>query len=274
MAFRTLFVACALFSVALAQSAQLQLEAIEAHFQNAQLVPVPIPAFEPTAILAANFQGLGSITPGQRVSKDQVANPPELTLTPANSSITFNGNYTVAMIDPAAVGSDQSDGQHRHWLVNGAKVTGGKLTFEGATTITEYAGPAPPAGSGPHRYTIVVYAQGDNFVPPEDLSGPVPGVVQFIFPDYVKNTNLGPLVAGIYYQVEEGTATISIPTTSPVDTATLPAASPSGSRTSTGTSSGSNPTNTSTNNNSGGAMGNFISGSLLGLTALLGYIML
>jgi hypothetical protein len=60
MAFRTLFVACALFSVALAQSTELQLEGIEAHFKNAQLVPVPIPVFEPTAILAANFQGLGT----------------------------------------------------------------------------------------------------------------------------------------------------------------------------------------------------------------------
>lgn len=70
MAFRTLFVACALFSVALAQSTELQLEGIEAHFINAQLVPVPIPAFEPTAILVANFQGLGNITPGQLVSKN------------------------------------------------------------------------------------------------------------------------------------------------------------------------------------------------------------
>ena len=71
MAVRTLFVACALFSVALAQSTELQLEAIKAHFQNAQLVPVPIPAFDPTAILTANFGGLGSITPGQVVTKDR-----------------------------------------------------------------------------------------------------------------------------------------------------------------------------------------------------------
>jgi len=274
MAFRTLLVVCALFSVALSQSTQLQLEGIEAHFQNAQLVPVPIPAFEPTAILTANFQGLGSITPGQLVSKDQVANAPNLTLTPVNSSITFDGNYTVAMIDPGAVGSDQSNGQHRHWLVNGAKVTDGKLTFEGATTITEYAGPAPPAGSGPHRYTIVVYTQGENFTPPADLSGPVPGVVQFVFPDYVKNTNLGPLVAGIYYQAEEGTATVSIPATSSVVSSTLPAAHLSSSGTSSGTSSGPRPTNTGTNNNTGSAMGKVVSGSLLTFTIVLGYAIL
>ena len=125
------------------------------------------------------------------------------------------------------------------------------------------------------RYTIVVYAQGSNFTPPEGLSGPTPGVVPFVFPDYVKNTNLGPLVAGIYYQVEEGTATASIPATSSVVSSTLPAAHSSSSGTPSSTSSGSKPTGTSSgNNNTGGAIGKVISGSLLGLSAVLGYIML
>jgi phosphatidylethanolamine-binding protein (PEBP) family uncharacterized protein len=271
MTFRSLLVTCAVLSVALAQSTQLQLEAIEAHFQNAELVPVPIPTFEPTAILAANFQGLGNIAPGQVVSKDQVTAAPGLTLTPANSTVTFNGNYTVAMIDPGAVGSDQSSGQNRHWLVNGASISGGNVTFEGATTITEYAGPAPPAGSGPHRYTIVIYAQGQNFAPPQNLSSPVQGVQEFDFSNYVKSTNLGPLVAGIYYQVEEGTATVSIPATSSVVSSTLPAAN---SGTSSGTSSGSKPTGSGSNSNTGGAMGKVVSGSFLSLAAVLTYIAL
>jgi hypothetical protein len=67
MAFRTFFVTCAIFSAALAQSTELQLEGIEANFQNAELVPVPIPAFVPSAILTANFQGVGDITPGQLI---------------------------------------------------------------------------------------------------------------------------------------------------------------------------------------------------------------
>jgi phosphatidylethanolamine-binding protein len=273
MVFRSFFVTCAIFSIALAQSTELQLEAIEAHFQNAELVPVPIPVFEPTAVLTANFQGVGDITPGQLISQDQVANSPNLTLTPANSTITFNGSYTVAMIDPGAVGSDQSQGQNRHWLVNGATIVDNKVSFGGATTITAYAGPAPPAGSGPHRYTIVVYSQGANFTPPQNLSGLVPGVELFDFPGYVKSTNLGPLVAGIYYQVEQGTATVSLPATSSVISSTLPAARPSSSGTPSGTSGGSKPTSTSSNN-TGGAMGKVISGTLLGFTALFSYIIL
>jgi hypothetical protein len=65
MLFRAFFAASALFSLVLAQSTELQLEGIKAHFQNAELVPVPVPVFEPTAILTATFQGLGAISPGQ-----------------------------------------------------------------------------------------------------------------------------------------------------------------------------------------------------------------
>jgi len=178
------------------------------------------------------------------------------------------------MIDPGAVGSDQTKGQNRHWLVNGATIADNKVNFEGATTITQYAGPAPPAGSGPHRYTIVVYSQGANFAPPQNLSSPVPGVELFDFAEYVKSTNLGPLVAGIYYQVEEGTATVTVPATSPVISSTLSVARPSSSGNPSGTSSGSRPTNTTTNNNTGGAAGNIITYSLLSLTVALSYIML
>lgn len=123
------------------------------------------------------------------------------------------------------------------------------------------------------RYTIVVYTQGANFTPPQNLSAPVPGVELFDFPQYVQSTNLGPLVAGIYYQVEEGTATVSLPATSSVISSTLPAAHPSSSGTLSGTSSGSKPTSTGTNN-TGGAMSKVISGTFLGLTVLLSYIML
>jgi len=164
------------------------------------------------------------------------------------------------MVDPRAVGADQSGGQRRHWLVNGAKISAdGKVTFEGATTITAYAGPAPPANSGPHRYTFVIYAQGQNFTPPQNLSSLVPGVPLFDFPGYIKETNLGPLIAGNYYQAEVGTANVSIPVTSPVVTSTLPAAQ---------------PTNTGSNNSTSSAVDKAVSGFFLSFAAVLTYMLL
>jgi hypothetical protein len=72
MAILKRFVTCAaIVSLALAQSnnTALQIEAIQAHFSNAQLVPVPIPAFNPTAVLTVNFNGVGVITPGQLLTE-------------------------------------------------------------------------------------------------------------------------------------------------------------------------------------------------------------
>lgn len=214
------------------------------------------------------------------------------------------------MVDPGAVGSDQTDGQHRHWLVNGATITGERpsrpcltelrvISFRQMARSPLMAPPRSPNTQDPllllaldrtgqcmsafhlsclpfqrdRRYTIVVYAQGDDFTPPQNLSAPVQGVQLFDFPAYVKSTNLGPLVAGIYYQTEEGTASVSIPATSSVVSSTLPAAR-SSSGASSGTSSGPRSTSTSTNNNSGGVTGKAISGSFLGLAAVLSYIML
>jgi len=278
MAFFKLLISCAaVISMVSAQSSnntELQIQAIQAHFTNAQLVPVPIPAFNPTAVLTVNFNGVGDATPGQPLTKDQVQGAPTLTLTPANSTVTFDGKYTVAMIDPAAVGSDQSKGQTRHWLVNGATVSGGKVSIDAGTQITEYAGPAPPAGSGPHRYTIVIYSQPDSFAAPADLSTANVGVSTFDFPSYVKDTGLGPIIAGFYYTVEEGTSSASIPATSSVVTSTLPAAAKPSSPSSSGshTGSGASPSSSS-GSNSGGALSNGV-GSLIGITALLGYVVL
>ena len=99
---------------------------------------------------------------------------PSLSVTPANSSVALSGNFTIVMADAGPVGTDESAGQTRHWLVNGATVSNGRfcliyklldnshslyigsapltVSTTDAVAITKYGGPAPPAGSGPHRY--------------------------------------------------------------------------------------------------------------------------
>jgi hypothetical protein len=50
-----------------------------------------------------------------------VAPTPEVTITPAagSSSDAFTGNFTLVMADADVVGTNESVGQTRHWLVNG-----------------------------------------------------------------------------------------------------------------------------------------------------------
>jgi hypothetical protein len=251
MFFKTFFVSAALLLSVRGQVSNpaLEIEGIEAHFKNAGLVPSLLASFNPTAVLSVNYGGVGAISDGQKLTKDQVGPTPVLTLTPANSTVKFEGNYTLAMVDAGPVGSDQSAGQTRHWLVNGLTIgSDGKISNSSAIAITNYAGPAPPSGSGPHRYCFLLYAQPAAFAPPQDLSQPNVGVSVFNVNDYAKNSGLGAIIAGNYITVEEGTATASLSPTSAVVSSTLPAVSAtgtsksgSGSGSSTGASSGSTP---------------------------------
>jgi hypothetical protein len=55
----------------------------------------------------------------------EVATEPELTIVAANSSVPLTGNFTLVMADADVVGTDESVGQTRHWLVNSVTLKNG-----------------------------------------------------------------------------------------------------------------------------------------------------
>jgi len=261
---RSIFTAAVLAPLVFAQDATLGIQAIKAHFKQSALVPDLFSSFEPSALLTLTFTGVGGLQPGQALTPQQSSPVPTVTVTPANSSVTLSGNYTLAMIDAGTVGEHLPEGQTRHWLENGVRITGSTVANTSAVDITGYAGPGPAAGSGPHRYVVVLYSQPDTFHAPADLSTPGVPVSTFVWADYVTSTGLGPLVAANYFTVQEGTATFTVSPTSPVVTSTLPAySSSSGSK--AATSTGAAGTGTSTNKS--GAV--TLSGGPGGLVALV-----
>jgi len=203
------------------QDPALGIRIIEAHFAASHLVPDLFESFKPTALLTLNYPGVGVLEPGQKLTKEQVGPTPSVQITPANASVTLDGVYTLAMVDADRVGSDPAAGETRHWLVNGVTVKDGLVANDTAVGITTYAGPWPAAGSGPHRYVVALYSQPSTFTAPDGLSQAGLPVAVFDWNAYVASSGLGPLVAANYINVEEGTATVSIPQTTPVNTATL-----------------------------------------------------
>ncbi|KAH9057646.1 hypothetical protein EDB87DRAFT_1629713 [Lactarius vividus] len=185
--------------------------AIEAHFTGAGLVPSLLTSFKPhcphdlSPFLASNL------------TKDQAAPTPEITIVPANST---------------------SVGQTRHWLVNSVTLTGTNSSLNVSTAdgvaVTDYAGPAPPEGSGPHRYVILLLPQPSTFSPPANLTQPNVGVSVFHLTDYISVCSLLIYISspGMYFDVEQGTATATLSPTSPVISSTLKPASSGTSSTS------------------------------------------
>jgi len=219
----TLFVAFALVSIAHAATPTVvDIEAIEAHFQQALIVPSLVPTFSPGAILDVSFSGK-QITPGQALAQADVAAQPVVTVSAFNASLT--GNFTIAMVDADVPGTVYgTDGVNRHWLENFMTISSGTVSNSSGVPVTVYAGPGPAAGSGPHRYVVLLYAQPTTFTAVTGLTG---GVQKFDLNAYVKESGLGDIIAANYFTVEVGTDSTSLPVTSAVITSTL-AAAPSG----------------------------------------------
>ncbi|KAK1926338.1 phosphatidylethanolamine-binding protein [Papiliotrema laurentii] len=195
---------------------------VQANFNNAQLVPGLLQKFNPEGVLDVSFSG-SQIEIGQKLAQSDVSTAPSLAILPAAgaSDISTNNRYTVIMIDADIVGTNALNTPlTRHWLVNGAGLsdsTPHQVTFDQATTITDYAGPGPAEGSGAHRYTILIYNQPSSFQAPANLSTAGTPLGTMLLNNYVQESGLGNVVAANYFQVENGQATVSVPATSTVN---------------------------------------------------------
>ncbi|KOC59142.1 Phosphatidylethanolamine-binding protein like protein F40A3.3 [Habropoda laboriosa] len=63
--------------------------------------------------------------------------------------------YTLVLTDPDAPTRKGYNREFRHWLVGNIP----EENIEKGEVLTEYIGPAPPNGSGKHRYVFLIYKQ-------------------------------------------------------------------------------------------------------------------
>lgn len=96
---------------------------------ESKLVPDLLTEFNPSAVLDVSFNETVA-TIGQPLTISQVTSQPTVTVTPSSNATAFaeGAAFTVAMVDPATVGSDQSGGQvsSRHHLEGEGGEEGGK----------------------------------------------------------------------------------------------------------------------------------------------------
>ena len=104
-----------------------------------------------------------------------------------------------------------------HWLQPNLVANATELTFDAVATGAssavgaEYIPPTPPGGSGPHRYTFVLFEQPSMWTipaafstinPPADTSARI----GFNLVDFVSQSGLGEPIAANYLRVLNGTA--------------------------------------------------------------------
>jgi len=222
-------------------------------FKNAKIVPDILPTFNPTGLCNLNYTGyINKTQVGDTLPKSLTATAPinvyihGTAAAEATAGGPFNVTtikYTVLIIDAGPPGSTNPQGYNLHWLANnwtyGENDDHTVTLNPPASSVVTYQAPAPASGSGPHRYITLVYPQPDNFkVPQTPAIGS--GVALFNLTQYKADSGLTTAIVGTYFTVEEGTATVSVASTTAVVSTTLPQYTPSATSTAPATAHSSN----------------------------------
>ncbi|KAL7424546.1 mitochondrial 54S ribosomal protein YmL35 [Cryptotrichosporon argae] len=141
------------------------------------VIPDLLPGIDADAALTLTPSAAhAALEPGSIHPPSTFASPPRATLqlfdhpSPATSSSAPTAHYTLAVIDPDCPAPEtQSYTQHLHYLKRNIPLS----VLDGETDLFAAAGtetigwqaPAPPQGSGKHRYVFVVLRQSSSAAP-------------------------------------------------------------------------------------------------------------
>ncbi|KIJ59826.1 hypothetical protein HYDPIDRAFT_99907 [Hydnomerulius pinastri MD-312] len=147
------------------------LSAITNSLKEAGIIPDVIPTktpFSPEALLVVNWPTGKEALLGNTLTTVDTADAPDVSFTPMQSFDVENEvGYTIVMTDPDAPSrKDPKFREWRHWVVTGLKApalsgfdTGDLSARFTKAAITPYHPPAPPPGTGPHRYVFLLYQE-------------------------------------------------------------------------------------------------------------------
>jgi len=147
-----------------------------------------------------------NITRKQAVKADKnsdAQSPPELTFQVPDASNTY---MVVALDIDAPFASFDVLGPILHWIQPGLRSTAGSLALKATEPfVANYIGPAPPPGSGPHRYVFFLYEQpvgfeGKKYAPSngENLSNW--NRMRYSLDAWETEVRLGPVMAVNYFK--------------------------------------------------------------------------
>lgn len=201
-----------------------------ANLEGTRVIPnlLPESSFELKALLDETFDGT-TVQPGQMLSVAAVADKPTWSLSfssqAAESDIFEGKRFTVMTLDPGAA-SDQPRNVVRHYLANNLTLTSNSAELRNSTEpIAGWFSPAPPAGDGVHRYTTLVFVQGDDFELPDEYSQRNETIdLNFDVQSYIDEAGLGPVVAATFFLCQNDDASAATTASGVVSTTEVPAA--------------------------------------------------
>lgn len=150
----------------------------------------------PNATLDVRYNDSLQVTLGNKLTPLQASTAPTVCL--RNVSVGCEPPFALLMVDPDA--TSRQNPQFRswlHWIV--VNVNSTEKLHEGDQAVP-YNGPAPPKGSGPHRYVFLLYCQRGRRLQGSELAPEKRN--NFNLAEFVNKTELGPPLAGNFFFAE------------------------------------------------------------------------
>ncbi|KAF8913753.1 phosphatidylethanolamine-binding protein [Gymnopilus junonius] len=223
---------------AFAQVATPDLSNVTTAFSSAQIVPDVLQSFNPGDVVNITFTDPVTmenedVVPGILLTTEQTSVQPDIFLIPSGINLTGNTSFVVTIVDPdAPTPQNHSISQFLHFLGGDftPDPTSGLLS-NSSPNLMEFIGPAPPAGSDPHRYVLLVYSQPGGFDTnaPTLVNSSTPRN-NFNISTFAQAVDLGDPVAGNYFLVgptPNASTSTQAPSTTTQSTPTAPAPAPS-----------------------------------------------
>jgi len=121
------------------------------NLKKAGIIPDVVDDFKPEIKIHVKYNGVE--IQGQELTPEETQGEPEVII---DGPLANNAIFTLAFVDPDAPSRENHKLRNwRHWLV--VNIPGNEIAK--GKTISPHFGPAPPKGTGPHRYTFWYYRQ-------------------------------------------------------------------------------------------------------------------
>lgn len=149
---------------------QLLHEALRKH----RIVPDVADDFASRGLLTVEYPH-GNVAMGNTLKVQHTQEPPKVQFTLDQASAQPSDRFTLVLTDPdAPSNADPKWLEFCHWIVADIRLNNPDkdlltlLDLERAKTIVSHVGPAPPEGTGKHRYVFLLYKQDPTAPAPKD----------------------------------------------------------------------------------------------------------
>ncbi|KAF9175946.1 hypothetical protein BGX21_005325 [Mortierella sp. AD011] len=131
-------------------------QATDAALKKDGIIPDVIDSFTSKTMLVISYGDGKDVALGNKLPVQETQHAPQVSF----QADSPDDKYTLIMTDPDAPSRHNPKmREYRHWVISNVSGTSDfqPANVSQSTVITPYMGPAPPSGTGPHRYIFLLY---------------------------------------------------------------------------------------------------------------------